>query len=332
MKALVYTNPEELTHRDEADPIPETGEVLIRVEAAGICGSDMHAFHGHDERRFPPLILGHEAAGTIAVGPRKGERVVVNPLMTCGQCDACLSGRSNLCAKRQIIGMNPREGAFAQYLRMPERNLVTMPDGMDPVHAAATEPVATAWHAVGLAERASARPLAECRALVLGAGAVGLTAGLVLAHRGCAGLRVGDTNALRRKTAIAAGCGDVYDPINDAGPEDNGFDVVIDAVGGRITRQTAVAAVKPGGVIVHIGLMDNQDGLNVRKITLQEVTFVGTYTYTMVDFRATMAALHAGALGRLDWIEARPLAAGLAAFRDLDAGRTAAAKIILQPQ
>jgi L-iditol 2-dehydrogenase len=332
MKALVYTNPEELTHRDEPDPVPAAGEVLIRIEAAGICGSDMHAFHGHDGRRFPPLILGHEAAGTVAAGPRQGERVVVNPLMTCGQCDACLSGRSNLCAKRQIIGMNPREGAFAQYLRMPERNLVLMPDGMDPVHAAATEPVATAWHAVGLAERASARPLAECRALVLGAGAVGLAAGLVLAHRGCAGLRIGDTNSLRRKTAAAAGLADVYDPLADAGPEDNGFEVVIDAVGGRVTRQTAVAAVRPGGVIVHIGLMDNQDGLDVRKITLQEVTFIGTYTYTMVDFRATISALHAGVLGSLDWIEARPLADGLAAFHDLDAGRTAAAKIMLRPQ
>jgi len=331
MKALVYTNPEELTYRDEPDPLPEAGEVLIRVEAAGICGSDMHAFHGHDERRYPDLILGHEAAGTIVAGPRQGERVVVNPLMTCGACDACLGGRSNLCASRQIIGMNPRAGAFAQYLRMPERNLVSMPDGMDPVHAAATEPIATAWHAVGLAERASARPLAECRALVMGAGAVGLAAGLVLAHRGCAGPRIGDTNALRRKTAIAAGLSDVYDPLAGPGPEDNGFDVVLDAVGGRVTRQAAMAAVRPGGVVVHIGLMDNKDGLDVRKITLQEVTFVGTYTYTMVDFRATVRALRAGALGRLDWIEARPLEDGLTAFRDLDKGRTAAAKIVLRP-
>lgn len=332
MKALVYTNPEELTYRDEPEPVPETGEALIRVEAAGICGSDMHAFHGHDERRFPDLILGHEVAGTIAAGPRKGERVVVNPLMTCGSCDACLSGRSNLCANRQIIGMNPREGAFAQYLRMPERNLVTMPEGMNPVHASATEPVATAWHAVGLAERASARPLAECHALVLGAGAVGLATALVLRSRGAASVLIGDTNAHRRRTAEAAECGTVYDPIGDPGPAANGYDVVIDAVGGRVTREAAVAAVRPGGVIVHIGLMDNKDGLNVRKITLQEITFIGTYTYTMVDFRATLAALHAGALGRLDWVEARPLADGLKAFQDLDAGRTPAAKIVLRPE
>ncbi|MCG8509754.1 MAG: alcohol dehydrogenase catalytic domain-containing protein [Rhodospirillales bacterium] len=331
MKALVYTNPQELTYRDEPEPVPEAGEALIRVQAAGICGSDMHAFHGHDERRYPDLILGHEAAGIIAEGPRKGEAVVVNPLMTCGVCNECLDGRSNLCAKRQIIGMNPREGAFAEYLRMPERNLVTMPEGMSPAHAAATEPVATAWHAVGVAERALNRSLAECDVLVLGAGAVGLAAVLILAHRGSASITVGDTNKPRRETAIAADCAEVYDPIADGAPAENGFDLVIDAVGGRVTRDVSVAAVKPGGVIVHIGLMDSEGGLNVRKITLQEVTFIGTYTYTMVDFRATVAALHSGALGSLDWIEARPLAEGFKAFQDLDTGLTPAAKIVLTP-
>ncbi len=332
MKALVYTNPEELTYRDEPDVTPDAGEVVIRVEAAGICGSDMHAFHGHDERRYPDLILGHEAAGTIRGGPRDGERVVVNPLMTCGRCDACLDGRSNLCANRQIIGMNPREGAFAELLRMPERNLVTIPEGMNPIHAAVTEPVATAWHAVGLAEKASARPIAECRTLVLGAGAVGLAAALILKRRGARSVLVGDTNPNRRKTAITADCGEVYDPITDPAPAENGFDVVLDAVGGRVTRDVAVTAARPGGVIVHIGLMDNEgSGFNIRKITLQEITFVGTYTYTMVDFRATVAALAEGALGPLDWIEARPLADGFAAFRDLDAGATAAAKIVLKP-
>ena len=331
MKALVYTNPEELTYRDEPEPVPETGEALIKVDAAGICGSDMHAFHGHDERRYPPLILGHEASGKIVGGARDGEAVVVNPLMTCGTCDACLDGRSNLCANRQIIGMNPREGAFAQYLRMPERNLVSVPQGMNPIHAAAAEPVATAWHAVAVAARASARPIAECRALVLGAGAVGLAVALVLHLGGCRNLRIGDTNEFRRATAKSAGCGDVYDPIGDPAPEPNGFDIVIDAVGGQVTRGVAVSAARPGGVIVHIGLMDSDGGLDIRKITLQEISFIGTYTYTMVDFRATVAALHSGALGDLAWIEARPLADGQSAFLDLDAGRTPAAKIVLVP-
>ena len=107
--------------------------------------------------------------------------------------------------------------------------------------------------------------------------------------------------------------------------------MVVDAVGGAETRRSASAAIKPGGVIVHIGLLEAEGGLDVRKMTLQEVTFVGTYTYTMADFRDTVAALDAGELGELKWIEKRPLAEGAAAFRDLFEGRTGAAKIVLMP-
>src|ERR671912_2543313 len=96
MKALVYTGPNALDFRDEADPVPADGEVLVRVEAVGICGSDMHAYHGHDSRRPAPLILGHEAAGRIASGPNAGRRVAVNPLVTCGPCEVCAGGRAHL--------------------------------------------------------------------------------------------------------------------------------------------------------------------------------------------------------------------------------------------
>ena len=97
MKALVYTKPEEVIYREEPEPAPGKGQVLVKVAASGVCGSDMHAYHGHDPRRVPPLILGHEVAGTVASGKRKGERVVINPLVTCGMCVYCESGRTNLC-------------------------------------------------------------------------------------------------------------------------------------------------------------------------------------------------------------------------------------------
>src|SRR6056297_3979938 len=102
MKALIYTGPEAMAYRDAPDPTPHDGEVLIRVESVGICGSDMHAYLGHDERRPAPLILGHEAAGEILIGPGQGSRVTVNPLVTCGECEDCRSGRENLCARRRI--------------------------------------------------------------------------------------------------------------------------------------------------------------------------------------------------------------------------------------
>ncbi|HKL45492.1 MAG TPA: alcohol dehydrogenase catalytic domain-containing protein, partial [Roseovarius sp.] len=119
MKALIYEGPEAVVLRNVPDAEPRAGEELIRVSAVGICGSDMHAYLGHDARRPAPLILGHEAAGVIVGGPRAGERVTINPLVTCGVCDACRAGRENLCAARQIISMPPREGAFAEYVAMP---------------------------------------------------------------------------------------------------------------------------------------------------------------------------------------------------------------------
>ena len=111
MKALVYTDTLEVQYRDEPDPVPGLGEALVKIEAVGICGSDMHAYLGHDDRRPAPLILGHEAAGTVLEGPMKGKRVTVNPLVSCGTCEACQEMRSNLCPDRQIISMPPRDGA-----------------------------------------------------------------------------------------------------------------------------------------------------------------------------------------------------------------------------
>jgi L-iditol 2-dehydrogenase len=330
MKALVYTGPEQIDFRDEPDPLPADGEAVVKIEAVGICGSDMHAYRGHDERRPPPLILGHEASGTVQDGSFAGKRVTLNPLVTCGACEACGAGRANLCSNRQIISMAPRQGAFAEYLRIPERNLVELPGGMDPAIAALSEPVATAWHAVAVGERHSRRTPATTRALVLGGGAIGLSVALVLRSRGYGEIRVAETNPLRRQTVAREKEIAVIDPAAEPVGE-NGFELVIDAVGGVETRRGASAAVKPGGVIVHVGLLESEGGLDVRKLTLQEVAFVGTYTYTMADFRDSVAALDAGVLGELNWFEKRPLAEGAAAFRDLAEGRAGAAKIILMP-
>ena len=331
MRALVYTGPQQIELRDEPDPVASTEDVLIEVGAVGICGSDMHAYLGHDERRPAPLILGHEAAGVVRGGAHDGKRVVVNPLVTCGTCRDCTSGRENLCAKREIISMPPRQGAFAEKIVIPARNIVEVPDALDMTHAALAEPLATSWHGVALAKRHSALPLDQARALVMGSGAVGLGAALALRALGCSDVTVAETNELRRSTALSQGFGTVVDPTVE-GALDGGFaDVVIDAVGNKHTRAAAVHSARPGSVIVHIGLGDGVDGFDARRVTLQEITFVGAYTYTMNDFKETLAAMASGALGDLEWIEARALEDGIQAFDDLLQGRTAAAKIILNP-
>ncbi|MCP5368845.1 MAG: alcohol dehydrogenase catalytic domain-containing protein [Hyphomicrobiales bacterium] len=331
MKALVYTGPGRIELQDAPDPVPDAGEVVVKVEAVGICGSDMHAYFGHDERRPAPLILGHEASGRALGGRLAGRRVVINPLVSCGSCDDCMGGRANLCAGRQIISMPPRQGAFAELVKIPETNILEIPDDMDPAHAALTEPIATALHAVGVAERALWRPLGETRTLVIGGGAVGLSAALVLASRGARDIHVADTNPGRRDTVAGSGPFTVLDPADPDVCVQNAFGLVVDAVGGGRTRAFASRAVRPGGVVVHIGLMDAGEGADIRKFTLQEVTFVGTYTYTMVDFRATVTAISEGALGDLSWVDRRALAEGAAAFDDLAQGRASASKVMLVP-
>lgn len=331
MKALVYTGAHSLSYREEPDPQPHNDEAIVRIDAVGICGSDMHAYHGFDERRVPPLILGHEASGRVVSGARTGQRVAVNPLVTCGTCEFCLDGRSQLCRSRQVSSMAPRPGAFAEMMRVPEQNLVEIPDDFDIVKSALAEPVAVSYHAVMRGLKALPRPAASSRCCVLGGGAIGLASALVLAMQGAGEVLVGEPNAARRETVLAAGPFKVYAPGTPDEPRDSSVDLVIDAVGAEATRVAACRMAKPGGAIVHIGLLPGSAGLDVRKITLQEITLLGTYCYSMVDFRETVAALASGRLGSLGWIEERPLSEGAAAFRDIDAGRAGAAKIILRP-
>ena len=329
MKALVYTAPDEVVYRDEPEPTVGAGEVLIDVDAVGICGSDMHAYHGHDPRRVPPLILGHELVGRIVDGPGTGRRVTVNPLITCGACEYCIQGRDNLCANRTMIGMT-RAGGFAELMSTAARSVIEIPDDMSTRAAALTEPAATALHALHLASRSLVRPVAECNVLVLGGGAIGLLCALLLRSYGVRRFAVAETNALRRQSVARATQADVYDPSAHT-PEPGSFDLVVDAVGRRSTRNAAIASVKPGGVVVHVGLMEWASEIDMRRLTLAEITLIGTYTYSTADLRAAVTTLYEGAFGTLDWVEERPLAQGADAFRDLHEGRSAASKIVLRP-
>jgi len=325
MKALVYTGPEGLELCDVPDAAPGQGEHLIRIDSVGICGSDMHAYLGHDERRPAPLILGHEAAGVITGGPRDGQRVTINPLVACGTCRACRAGQDNLCPERQIISMPPREGAFAELVAMPEGNLVPVPDDVPLAKAALAEPIACGWHTT----RLSLAVLGGAgRALVLGGGAIGLGAALSLMAQGLGDVVIVEPNSTRR-AFLEKACG-LRAVAPDAVPA-AGYDIVIDGVGFAATRAQASALVRPGGVIGHIGLGQATGGLDIRRMTLQEITFIGTYTYTAQDFRDTAEAIFDGRLGPLDWTETRALSEGAESFADIRAGRVASPKIILTP-
>jgi alcohol dehydrogenase len=330
MRALVYTGKLSLEMRDEPKPVASPKLSLVKVEAAGICGSDMHAYHGHDARRVPPMILGHELSGTVVEGDMAGQRVAVNPMITCNQCRECRHGNPNRCQSRDLIGLG-RAGGFADYIAISANNLFPLEDSISATHASLMEPTAVSLHAVVMAERALTRPISESRTLIIGGGAIGLLAALVLKQKGVRSLSVAETNGPRRETLESLQCGSIYDPLtNDTTPDDR-FDLVVDAVGSGRTRAYASQKVRAGGVISHIGLQDNEAGLDTRKLTLQEITFIGHYTYNQTDLKAALNLLSSGALGSLDWVESRPLEEGAAAFKDIHTGATAAPKIVLHP-
>ena len=332
MHALVYTGTQELVYREEKNPKIINGESIVKVSASGICGSDMHAYHGKDNRRIPPLILGHEISGTIDKGKFAGKKVILNPLITCGKCNYCKNGREHLCGKRIILGMNKpieRQGGFAEYVSIPDQNIYELPKTLEIKEAPIAEPTAVALHAVELGEKKIYESLKNSKALVIGGGAIGLLSGLILSKvKNCKEIVIVDPNEKRLGECSKYLDADAVKPDSKSIISDN-FDIVFDTVGMEVTRQQAIKAVKPGGIIIHIGLTQPSGSFDFRKATLQEVTFIGTYCYTNKDFEKTLDILANKKIGSLDWIEYRKLKDGFGAFKDIHNGTCISPKIIL---
>ena len=342
MKALVWLGPEDLQIRDV--PLPElaTGEVLIQTSAVGICGSELSGYLGKNSLRRPPLVMGHEAAGQIVsiadtarladgTPGATGTRVTFNPLVTCGVCDRCRAGLSNLCRQRQLLGAH-RPGAFASFVAVPAAQCWPLPETLSDVTASLTEPLACAVRAVSLAHVSSGESL-----FILGAGPIGLFCLAVARSLGIENVVVSDM--LPSRLAIAHQWGaravlnaretDVAKSIQELCP--GGATAVIDAVGAHTTRAQAVAAVIPGGRVVFIGLHDEESPLAANYLIRQEVTITGCFGYIERDFAQALTLLKAGALQpQTDWLEERELAAGAAAFAELVKGTARATKIVLR--
>ena len=334
MKALVYTGTEQLEYKNFNNPSLINGESIIKVSASGICGSDMHAYHGKDERRVPPLILGHEVSGVIEEGLNKGKKVVLNPLITCGNCDYCNSGSEHLCSKRVLLGMNrpiERQGGFAELVSVPDKNIYELPAGLDMKKAPIAEPTAVSLHAVELGEKNIKKSFNNCKALVIGGGAIGLLCALILEKvKNCGQIYLSEPNKRRQEVCSKNLKSNTVSP-DDSKLVENSFDIVFDTVGLEATRKSSIKYVKPGGIIIHIGLSQPSGDFDFRKTTLQEITFIGTYCYTNKDFENTLSILSKNKIGDLNWIEFKDLSEGAEAFKEIHDGTCSAPKIILIP-
>jgi L-iditol 2-dehydrogenase len=265
MKALLLTEYSKLEMADVPVPQPAANEVLIRVEACGICGSDVHGYDGSSGRRIPPLVMGHEAAGTIeSVGSgvqkfHKGDRVTFDSTIYCGKCEFCLKGEMNLCGHREVLGVSTTEfrraGAFADYVVVPELVLHALPASVPFAEAAMVEPLAVAVHAVAISNipRGSS-------ALVVGAGMIGLLVLQALKEAGCSQIIVSDIDDTRLKLARELGATSTInaktsDSVAEIKKLTNGagVDFALEAVGSTPTVKAAIESVKRGGTVTLIG-------------------------------------------------------------------------------
>tara|TARA_B100000029_G_scaffold511465_1_gene605580 strand:+ start:505 stop:1509 length:1005 start_codon:yes stop_codon:yes gene_type:complete len=332
MFALVYTDTQKLVYREEKNPKIQNGESIIKVSASGICGSDMHAYHGNDNRRIPPLILGHEVSGIIDKGKKSGKKVVLNPLITCGSCDYCNNEREHLCNNRIILGMNrpiERQGGFAEYVSIPDKNIYELPKNLSIKEAPIAEPCAVALHAVEIGEKNLFTSIKNAKVLVIGAGAIGLLCGLILSKvKNCKDIAIVDPNNKRLKESLKYLDAKGFNPDSKNILSDH-FDIVFDTVGLEATRQQAIRSIKPGGAIIHVGLTQPSGAFDFRKATLQEITIIGTYCYTNKDFEKTLNILNNKEIGSLGWIEFRKLKEGSSAFKEIHDGSCSSPKIIL---
>lgn len=311
MRALVYTAPGKLELEERPRPTPQKGETEIAVDVAGICGSDISGFLGHSALRRPPLVLGHELVGRLRSGPR----VVANPLMSCGVCDACASGLQNLCSSWKLLGLGSTPGTFAEYVTLPATQVHEIPDSLSAGQAILAEPLANVVHLFRLVS-----PLPFFRLAIVGAGTMGalaLSTGLRIAARDVLVVDVNDQRLQTMRTLGASATVNVasQDGIAEAVRLDGrGFDVVIDASGSAPARQTAFDLCRPGGQVVLLGMAAQRSEVDFVTSIRKEHRVVMSFAYTPVDFRRSLDLLIAGEIDLTRWTSTMPLERGQEAF------------------
>ena len=343
MKALLYTAPHSFEFTDVPNPEPGPQDVLIRVKACGICGSDVHGSTGETGRRIPPLIMGHEAAGVVEeVGSgvssfEPGDRVCFDSTVYCNQCPACRQTLYNRCAERQVLGVSTpqftRQGAMAEYVAVPEWIVEPLPESMTFVQAALLEPVSIAAHA---ANRAAFD--AEETVAVMGAGTIGLLVLQTARLKGAEQVIVIDVDESRLQVAKKLGADVTLNPANcdvveevkdETGGE--GVDVSFEAVGLEETFQNAMALTRTGGQLVAIGNVRETVAFNLQNLVSRELTFRGSYA-SSGEFSVSVDLVASGRVNvELLISDIMPLSDGDRAFERLQKADEDLIKIVLEP-
>lgn len=345
MKALELVAESEFEYKEVDNPQIKDDEVLIRVKACGICGSDVHGMDGSSGRRIPPIIMGHEASGVIeALGSsvdssvwKPGDRVTFDSMVYCGDCWHCRRGETNLCDNRMVLGVScgdyRNHGAFAEFVAVPERILYKLPDSLSFEHAALTEAVSVAVHAVDLT------PIQlDDSAVVVGSGMIGLLVIQSLKAAGCGKVIAVDLDeerlALAKKLGatetIKADSGDVRETVRTL-TEGRGADHAFEVVGMDPTLKTAIDSVRKGGTVTLVGNLKPVVEFPLQEVVTRQINLIGTCG-SAGEYPACLNLIADGTIRVDEIISATvPLSEGASWFDRLYKGEKGLAKVILKP-
>jgi L-iditol 2-dehydrogenase len=342
MKALLLSKYRHLQLTDLPQPSPGPGEVLIRVAACGICGSDVHGYDGSSGRRIPPIVMGHEAAGRIAAlgegvrGFSAGDRVTFDSTIYCGACGPCLRGEVNLCDNRQVLGVScgdyRRAGAFAEFVVVPSRIVYRLPDALAFSEAALLEAVAVAIHGVSLSQLSP-----NDTALVIGAGTIGFLTAQALRAAGCARVFIADVDSSRLELAAKSGATPVLSVDSNLVPQilqftgGSGVDVAIEAVGRNETVSDAIGSARKGGTVTLVGNISPEVTLPLQKVVTRQIRLQGSCA-SSGEYPKAIELMASGAINVKPLLSAiAPLEDGPQWFERLYAHEPNLIKVVLTP-
>jgi 2-desacetyl-2-hydroxyethyl bacteriochlorophyllide A dehydrogenase len=333
MRALVYLGPRRMELQDADDPVAGPGEVVVQTVASAICGSDLHGFREASPRRIPPLVMGHESVGTVVeagdgVDPSlEGARVVLKPILSCGECEACRAGRTNVCANGRLVGRE-LSGGFAERFVVPASAVVPIASSVPDDVATLVEPLANAVHVTSRSVHGGED------VLVIGAGPIGALMARMALEYGAR--RVFITDRIPARLELARGQGAT--PVDAEAAEETvrestdgrGVDVVIDAVGLEATWALALRAVRSAGRIEAVGLGAGSGTIDFFSVIGKEATITGSFAWVDDDFLTALGMIESGAIETDGWFTRASLAEGQRAFEDLVDG-TERFKVVLRP-
>lgn len=343
MKTLVLSQYKQLSVTELPKPHPGDHDLLIRVKACGICGSDVHGYDGSTGRRLPPVIMGHEAAGVVeAVGSavtgfKPGDRVTFDSTVFCGDCFYCRRGQVNLCENREVIGVSTpefrRAGAFAEYVTIPARIAYQLPENMPFEHAALIEAVSVAVHAVSLTQIEL-----DDTVVVVGAGMIGILAMQAAQLAGAGRIFVLDVDESRLELARRLGATETFNP-RKTNPVSTvreltggrGADVALECVGASTTVALAVDAVRKGASVTLVGNVTPTIELGLQSVVTRQIRLQGSCA-SSGEYPACISLISRGAIRVEPLISAvAPLEQGAAWFERLYARDSGLLKVVLQP-